>query len=72
MNNHDREVDTFFKMCKKQQPQKYKDLCERYPILRGPQWRDIQQHEVALSELDNIPPSVAQAYGIETDEEGEY
>ena len=47
MNNkqHDRLVNEFFAQEALRDPQQYRDICQRYPVLSAKQWRRIRENE---------------------------
>jgi hypothetical protein len=70
MNNHDKAVLEFLEKCKTEQPDKYQEVCDRYPTISARQWKKIHEREESRGLLGLQPayisPETAETYGFES------
>jgi hypothetical protein len=61
ISTHEQMVQDFLREAEENDPQHFKDVCKRNPVLSGRQWRRIREREVRLT------PQIASEFGIDSD-----
>ena len=51
-NVHDRNVKEFLRKCQKEDPERFKEVTQKYPVLSITKMKTIQDREVSLSFLE--------------------
>lgn len=45
MNEHQQRVIEFLRKAEQQDPEKFKEICDKYPVLNRQQWSAIEKRE---------------------------
>ena len=48
---HNQAVNEFMRSCQRKDPQRYEEVCERYPVLSSYQWRRVREQEIPFASL---------------------
>jgi hypothetical protein len=67
---HHRAVEAFFELAAQQNPERYAEVCAKYPVLTMSQARLIRYREQAAGLIgaqptENLPSHIAELYGYE-------
>jgi hypothetical protein len=70
MNHNIDDAEAFLRKCREDDPQRYADVCDKYPTISGRQQRRINQREIPVGLLGVQPafihPRTAEKYGVES------
>jgi len=45
---HNQEVQEFLKKAKADDPDRFKEVCDKYPVLTAKKWKAIRQREITV------------------------
>lgn len=67
---HHEAVNAFFERCRAEDPERFREVCEKYPCLTRKMFRRIRRSERTVGLLGlqpaSIPQGVAEEYGYES------
>ena len=70
IHEHYAMVDAFFAECEERDPEKYAEVCEKYPTISANQHRAIRRRERQVGLLglqaSHIPTDLARRHGFES------
>ncbi len=69
MDEHQKRVKEFFDTCKETEPERFKQVCDKYPTISGRQWARIRAKEFTVGDSEDVMRIVEGGYNTEREDE---